>query len=147
MKQEFYTVDQVAKLLNIHPKTIQRYIREGKLRAGKIGKGYRISGQDLSVFTEQEPNSLNKTHHIIAKNVIASSVVDILDIDKDEAMRITNTLTATMNVKPETYGQSSMQTQYIERERTVRVTLWGNVAFMAAMMDTLTALTSPEDSN
>jgi excisionase family DNA binding protein len=39
-------------MLNIHPKTIQRYIREGKLRATKIGKGWRITGHDLSTFTE-----------------------------------------------------------------------------------------------
>ena len=45
-----YTVEQAAELLAMHPKTIQRYIREGKLRAAKIGKGWRIAGRDLSVF-------------------------------------------------------------------------------------------------
>ncbi|WP_432765158.1 helix-turn-helix domain-containing protein, partial [Hungatella hominis] len=29
---KYYTVEQVAELLTMHPKTIQRYIREGKLR-------------------------------------------------------------------------------------------------------------------
>jgi excisionase family DNA binding protein len=48
----YYTVDQVAELLNLHPKTLQRYIREGKLKATKLGKSYRITGHDLSVFTE-----------------------------------------------------------------------------------------------
>jgi excisionase family DNA binding protein len=36
MDGKYYTVEQIAEMLQIHPKTIQRYIREGKLRANKI---------------------------------------------------------------------------------------------------------------
>ena len=39
MIDNYYTVEQISGILNIHPKTIQRYIREGRLRAAKIGKG------------------------------------------------------------------------------------------------------------
>lgn len=39
MNKDYYTVNQISNMLNIHPKTIQRYIREGKLRAAKVGKG------------------------------------------------------------------------------------------------------------
>jgi excisionase family DNA binding protein len=52
MNISYYTVDQIAELLHIHPKTIQRYIREGKLPASKIGKSWRVSGHDLSRFAE-----------------------------------------------------------------------------------------------
>jgi excisionase family DNA binding protein len=48
----YYTVQQISDMLDIHPKTIQRYIREGKLRASKVGKGWRITGHDLSTFVE-----------------------------------------------------------------------------------------------
>ena len=37
-----------------------------------------------------------------------------------------------------------MQSQYIERENMVRVTLWGDIRFMAVMMDTVTALTEQD---
>ena len=53
MSETYYTVEKISKLLSIHPKTVQRYIREGKLRANKVGKGWRVSGHDLSVFMEQ----------------------------------------------------------------------------------------------
>lgn len=46
-----------------------------------------------------------------------------------------------MNAKPSEYGQSSMQSQYIEREDMVRITLWGGIRFMAIMMDTIAILT------
>lgn len=72
---------------------------------------------------------------------MASSVVDIHVHHRDDAIRIMNTLTASANAKPRDLGQSSVHSQYIEREKMVRVTLWGSVRFMAIMMDTLSALT------
>ena len=61
MDNTYFTVEQVSELLSLHPKTVQRYIREGKLRATKIGKGWRIAGHDLSVFTENAPDIPQKS--------------------------------------------------------------------------------------
>jgi hypothetical protein len=33
-----------------------------------------------------------------------------------------------------------MHSQYIERENMVRITLWGDIRFMAVMMDTIALL-------
>lgn len=52
MNEVYYNVEQIAQILNIHPKTVQRYIREGKLRAVKLGKSWRVTGHDLSMFVE-----------------------------------------------------------------------------------------------
>jgi excisionase family DNA binding protein len=141
MSKDYYTVEQISDMLDIHPKTIQRYIREGRLRATKIGKSWRVTGHDLSTFVEsnrdERPGSENRTE----RSVIASSVIDIIAYGKEDAIRIMNTLTAALNAKPPEYGQSSMQAQYIEREHMVRVTLWGDIRFMALMMDMIAALT------
>jgi excisionase family DNA binding protein len=40
---ELYTVNQIAKLLNVHEKTIRRYINNGRLEARKIGGQWRIN--------------------------------------------------------------------------------------------------------
>lgn len=141
MSKDYYTVDQISSLLNIHPKTIQRYIREGKLRAAKIGKGWRVSGHDLSTFIENDSHEKSAIDNRSERSVVASAVVDIIVEGKQDAIRIMNTLTASLNAKPPEYGQTSMQSQYIERENMVRITLWGGIRFMAIMMDTITALT------
>lgn len=141
MTKDYYTVDQISNMLNIHPKTIQRYIREGKLRAAKIGKCWRVTGHDLSTFIENDSNERPALGNQSERRIIASSVIDIITDGKEDAMRIMNTLTASLNAKPSEYGQSSMQSQYIERENMVRITLWGGIRFMAIMMDTITALT------
>lgn len=142
MNKEYYTVEQISEMLSIHPKTIQRYIREGKLHATKIGKSWRVSGHDFSVFIEsdsyKQPASTDQT----PRRVNASSVIDIAVDGKDDAIRIMNTVTAAANSKPIGFGQSSMQSQYIERENMVRITLWGDIQFMAVMMDTIVFLTN-----
>lgn len=141
MNKDYYTVDQISDMLNIHPKTIQRYIREGKLRAAKIGKGWRVNGHDLSTFIENDSNEKSDSGKQSKSSFIASSVIDIIVDGKEDAIRIMNTLTATLNTKPSEYGQSSMQSQYIERENMVRITLWGGIRFMAIMMDMIVVLT------
>lgn len=50
---EFYTVKQVAELLQVHWQTILNYIKSGKLIAVKLGKGYRIGKKDLEIFLKQ----------------------------------------------------------------------------------------------
>lgn len=143
MSRDYYTVEQISEMLNIHPKTIQRYIREGKLRAAKIGKSWRVTGHDLSVFAEDN-NDKSASEGRLTKN-IASSVVDISVDGKEDAIRIMNTLTAALNAKPPEYGLTSMQSQFIEHENMVRVTLWGGIRFMAVMMDTLLVLTEQDE--
>ena len=47
MSGSLYTVEQAAERLKLHPKTVLRMIREGRLKAARIGKAYRIAGDDL----------------------------------------------------------------------------------------------------
>ena len=147
MSQAYYTVEQISKMLSIHPKTVQRYIREGKLRANKIGKSWRVSGHDLSVFTEgTNPAPSREISDIPAEErVKASSVVDINIGSRDEAIRIVNTLTAVMNVKPPEYGRSSMHAQFLEPELKVRITLWGNIKFLSAIFSSIETLTEQNE--
>lgn len=52
--QRFYTTDEVAKLLQVDPESIRRYVRKGQLRAVKLGgKFIRIDKADLDKFLEQ----------------------------------------------------------------------------------------------
>jgi excisionase family DNA binding protein len=44
------TVAAAAARLELHPKTVLRCIREGRLKAKKIGKSYRILRADVDAF-------------------------------------------------------------------------------------------------
>jgi len=49
-----YTTEQVAKLLQIHPLTVLKYINSGKLRAVKLGRIYRVTETSLQKFLDGE---------------------------------------------------------------------------------------------
>lgn len=48
-----FSVIEVAKQLKVHPITVRRYIREGKLTALKAGGSIRVSSEALADFTRQ----------------------------------------------------------------------------------------------
>ncbi len=47
MSEELYTVEFAARRLKLHPTTILRFIRDGRLAATKVGKSYRILRSEL----------------------------------------------------------------------------------------------------
>lgn len=149
MEEKFFTVDEIGEMLKMHPKTIQRYIREGKLRAVKYGKAWRVSGHDLSLFTESAlyTELLNAKEQLDSgkPRAVASAVVDVAVSGREEAIRILNALTAGLNAKPPEYGNSSMQGQYIEQEKNVRVTLWGDPGVVAIILSSVAELTAREE--
>ena len=144
MNNDYRSVEQISELLNIHPKTIQRYIREGKLRAVKIGKSWRVSGHDLSVFIENNSVYGEKTN--AKRTITASSVIDIETTGSEDAVRIMNLLTSTLNAKPPEFTKVSMQSQYIERENKVRVTFWGDIRIMSVIVEMIITITGGESS-
>ncbi len=137
MQEHYYSVKQITRLLALHPKTVQRYIREGKLHATKIGKSWRVSGHALSRFTEErQTQEAASAQRPARERVKASAVLDLAATD-DEAQRIISHLSAAMQGKPPELGQASMAGQYNAAEGTVRVTLWGSLAFLQCALDTL----------
>lgn len=50
VNEKFYTVQEVADLLQVHWQSVLNYIKNGKLKALKLGKGYRISQGSLDEF-------------------------------------------------------------------------------------------------
>lgn len=54
LEQRFYTTHEVAKLLQVDPESVRRYVRSGDLKAVKLGgKFIRIEKMDLNHFIEK----------------------------------------------------------------------------------------------
>lgn len=156
MENQFYTIDKIAELLGLHHKTIRKFITEGKLSASKVGKQWRISGHDLSIFMEKnnvnvdnkrvsEEQSIDfisngEVKEVINEKVNVSTVVDINDVDKEEYFRISNTLIALMNCKDSKMAKSTINMKYDENVKRLRVLLWGSIGFMEGMLSTISML-------
>lgn len=53
MIENVYTTEQIATMLQIHPLTVLKYIKEGKLKSMKLGRVYRIRESALQEFMNQ----------------------------------------------------------------------------------------------
>ncbi|OGK19951.1 hypothetical protein A3C23_04595 [Candidatus Roizmanbacteria bacterium RIFCSPHIGHO2_02_FULL_37_13b] len=51
--EEYYSTNQVAKMLGMLPITVRRWITRKELPAVKLSKSYRISRSDLTKFLEE----------------------------------------------------------------------------------------------
>lgn len=52
--EQYYTIDEVAKMLKVVYLTVYRWIQADKLKAYKIQKQYRIKETDLRSFIEKK---------------------------------------------------------------------------------------------
>jgi excisionase family DNA binding protein len=57
---KFLTIEEVAKILRVSTRSVNRYIVSGKLKASKIG-WWRIKQSDLDEFLEETSN-IKKEH-------------------------------------------------------------------------------------
>lgn len=96
MNTYLYTVEQVAELLNLHVKTVRRHVRDGRLKAKRIGKQYRITRADLDEFAGGVP-AMDPTPVSRTRRVTASSIVDVEVISPEESQRITTMIMASLN--------------------------------------------------
>lgn len=56
-----FNVNQAAFILKVHPLTIRRYIKEGRLNAVKVGGNVRIKESELQEFNKDfKPNEQPK---------------------------------------------------------------------------------------
>jgi excisionase family DNA binding protein len=47
MSDSLLTVEQCAERLKLHAKTVLRFIREGRIKAVKVGRAYRIASAEI----------------------------------------------------------------------------------------------------
>lgn len=58
--EKLYTIKQVAEMFSVHPNTVRRWIKQGKLKTIKLEVGTeRITESELKVFMGVEYNGKN----------------------------------------------------------------------------------------
>jgi excisionase family DNA binding protein len=65
--KEFFSVEEVAKLLDISHSGVLYHIRSGKLNAQQVGKIYVISKEDFGDFLKKHRETKKKTKEIQTK--------------------------------------------------------------------------------
>ena len=47
LEDEYYTIEDLAKLLKVHKNTIRNAIKDGRIKATKFGQQWRIRKKDI----------------------------------------------------------------------------------------------------
>lgn len=92
---ELVTVEFAAERLMLHPKTVLRFIREGRLPAQRIGKAYRIQRADLDAFA-----GLPTRADAPPEPPWATTVVDVPGADLALERRLRDRLSAALTERP-----------------------------------------------
>lgn len=143
MPDDLYSVDQVAERLGLHVRTVRNYVRDGRLKAVRIGKQYRIAGADLAAFTGGDvPRSVAETTGRV-RQAEASCVVQIDAVDRQTADRVTTLLTASASGRV-SGQQLRIQTIYDEERAGMKVIVIGGLADTAEVLRLINVLVDSE---
>ena len=111
MNEDIYTVSDVAERLKLHVKTVLAFIRDGRLKATRVGKQYRIARSDLDAFTGHTapPAAPRRT-----RRVEVSSIVEIDAISLEAATRAVTHLQGALKGRAPGDTHAQLDTIYYE---------------------------------
>ena len=109
MSGNLYTVAEAAERLKLHAKTVLSFIRDGRLKAARVGKQYRITQSDLDAFAGQQEPQPRRTRH-----VEVSSIVEIDAISLEAATRAVTHLQGALKGRSPDDAHAQLDTIYYE---------------------------------
>src|SRR5258708_10639585 len=123
MDELLYSVEQVADRLGLHVRTVRNYVREGRLKAVRIGKQYRIAAADLAAMTGRPASSFDPEPVRRHRHIEVSSIVEIDAISPDLANRVTNLLVGAANGRGQSEESLRIETIYYEQRARMKIIL------------------------
>ncbi|HLJ47610.1 MAG TPA: helix-turn-helix domain-containing protein [Bryobacteraceae bacterium] len=132
MPQKLYSVEEVAGLLGLHVKTVRNYVREGHLKAVRIGKQYRVSAEDLERMTGRPPIEAEPV--VRERQVDVSSIVEVDAIGPEEVIRLSNALTSAPKSRPREDEPLRIETIYNEERARLKIMLSGGVSTISSLL-------------
>jgi excisionase family DNA binding protein len=141
MTAELYSVEQVAERLGLHVRTVRNYVRDGRLKAVRIGKQYRIAREHLDAFTRHPTtDAAIEIEASGRRHVEVSSIVQIDAITFDAASRVTNALMAATHGRSDAGESLRIDTIYDQERSRLKVILTGSITTTAPLLKFIMAL-------
>lgn len=140
MSQELYSVEQVATHLGLHVRTVRNYVREGRLKAVRIGKQYRIARDAIETLTGRPMGALARDTIPCHRHVDVSSIVEIDAIDPDSVNRVTTFLMAAANGRRDGDEKLRVETVHDPERARLKVIIVGGCEASAALLKVVGAI-------
>jgi excisionase family DNA binding protein len=136
--KQLYTAEDAAERLNLHVKTVRRFIRDGRLPAKRIGKEYRITKAALDEFAGVVPASREDVGRV--RQVIVSSIVDVEAISPEDSQRIVTMLMAGMNSRKGEGDFPRIDSLYDVQRGRLRITITASASLTSDLLRVINAL-------
>jgi excisionase family DNA binding protein len=143
-ESDLLSVEQVAERLGLHVRTVRSYVRQGRLKAVRIGKQYRVSQGALDTLTGQAAPVPVTQANVGSRHVEVSAIVQAEGVDRRLADRLTTTLLASAQGPPEPGNPLRIDTLYDQERGRLKVFLTGSVATTATLLKFIDALLESE---
>lgn len=137
---ELLSVFDIAKRLKLHVKTVRNYVRDGRLKAVRIGKQYRIARADLESFTGFPLPLTDSERAKRQRHVRASCVVEIDAISPESASQIESALKAFAHRSEAGEEDVRVEAIYDQNIGHLKVVLFGGAAGTASALMLAVAL-------
>ncbi|MGH8938777.1 MAG: helix-turn-helix domain-containing protein [Actinomycetes bacterium] len=134
MSEQLYSVEQVADLLGLHVKTVRNYVRDGRLKAVRIGKQYRISRADLEALTGGPVAAPIRETVRRRRGVEVTSIVQIDAVDPDTMSRLSTLLIASAGNRPDGDEPLRVETIYDEERAGMKIIIVGGLDSSAGLL-------------
>lgn len=136
---ELLSIFDVAKRLNLHAKTVRGYVRDGRLKAVRIGKQYRIARSDLEAFTGMPLPLTDSERAGRRRQVTVSCAVDCDAVSPESSSRLESALEAFSHRDDEVGGPLRAEAIYDRNIGRLKVILFGGVNSTAAALNLIGA--------
>jgi excisionase family DNA binding protein len=140
MPQDLFSIFDIATRLNLHVKTVRNYVRDGQLKATRIGKQYRISRADLEGFighpVPASDSEIAKRH----RHIEVSSIVQIDAISPEASAQLENALTAFVSGRTKPEEPLRIQSIYDRQTGHLKIIVLGGANDTGSALRLITAL-------
>lgn len=139
MNKMFYSVNETAEILNLHPKTVIRFIHNGQINAKKIGRAWMITHDEIKAFAHGElavtsDHDTFKSNEGIESRLSVSAVVEIRDENAEDASRISNSMMAMLNSSDGSLGKTRFDFIYNPETHSAKYVFWGSPSFISMVL-------------
>lgn len=140
MDQELFSVFQVAERLKLHVKTVRNFVREGKLKATRIGKQYRIARVDLEAFTGHPVLPTKQETARRHRHVEVSSIVQVDAIGPDASSEVANSLASYIYGRSKSEKGLRVESMYDEDIGRMKLIVIGDPRAVSSTLNFVAAL-------
>ncbi|MFE3598312.1 helix-turn-helix domain-containing protein [Streptomyces sp. NPDC059142] len=144
-EQELYSVGEVAERLGLHVRTVRNYVRDGKLKAVRIGKQYRISRADFEALTSGPAPEETPGAGPPPGRVEVSAIVRIDGLGPAGADRLSTCLTAAAQSVRGTREPLRIQTVHDKERAGMKIVILGDAATTADVLHLIDGVLGPDN--